>query len=135
VKLLSKIWQFILKILGFLAPRAAHGLTAIYIESIDNMERYKLKWVPSVSSFANSQYALVKVDGGVEQPSDVQNMNVSSLIYAFPTGAAISWRVKTVDDTGSKEAFSAVHTFTAENLEPLAEATGLNVEYLGHIPD
>ena len=96
-------------------------------------EVYKLTWLQSVSSVANSQDVHALVNGAATVVVADLVMTVGEVDFTFPTDAAVEWWVTTLNADKSKTVDSIHHSFVAANEEPLLAATNLSAVWVGHV--
>ena len=102
-------------------------------------ETYKLAWMQSTSTVADSQdlLALVSSGGASGIPLVIAtNLGMTNFdfTYDFDTDANVEWWVRTYNSDRSKIADSVHSLFKATNEEPLAAATNLSQVWIAHIP-
>lgn len=96
-------------------------------------EVYKLSWLQSVSSVANSQDVNALVNGSATVVVSDLVMTVGDVDFAFPTSASVEWWVVTHNADKSKTAESVHNTFVATNQETLLAATDLSATWISHV--
>jgi len=114
--------------------KPAKHLSHEHISSENNMEKYRLNWVQSTSSNANTQDVVATINGGAQTVlASGLLITTFSIEYDFEQDATIDWWVVT-HNADLTQAVDSVHDiFVATNLEPLSPATGLTHEWLSHV--
>lgn len=96
------------------------------------MERYKITWTPSPSTFVQSRKFLWTLDGGAEHENDLQAFD-TFIDVDVPTGSVVVCRTRVIGDNG-KTAENTPLTFTATNEEPVQPDGPLTATWIAHIP-
>jgi hypothetical protein len=134
--IIAVIFLILTKILA--APRTVRPDTSLQItylgESGEHMEKYRLGWVLSDSTFVEKREVHLGLDGatpskfGPDLPSSAAFLDVE-----VPTDASVIFFTKVFGDNGTV-ASSEPFTFIAVNGETVAPDSGLTASWLQHIP-
>lgn len=96
------------------------------------METYRLSWIPSESTFVQTQRVFATINGGAEVQVGADLLsNVAFIDAQFATDANVSWFVRTIGDNDSVKD-SVPDVFVAENQEKVVAATGLAHLFVSH---
>jgi hypothetical protein len=111
----------------------AKHLQSQHLKTIgEDMEVYKLTWVPSTSSTASTQDVKALVAGVATDVVLGAANTVAEQQFTFSTGAVVEWWVVTYNADKAKTAESAHATFTASDESPLVASTGLASSWVSH---
>ena len=97
------------------------------------MERYRISWIPSPSTFVEKRQLLGKIGGGPETLL-VDNLPSSAFTTIIDLVTDSAYEVYTRVFGDNSTTADSVHViFTAQNKEQVLPDTGLTIEWMGHI--
>ena len=112
--------------------KPATQLKHTLISGEDDMVKYKLSWIQSVSPFSATQNIKGTVNG-IATAFGSMAMNLGELLVTFAEGDNVDWYVETVGEN-AKTTNSTHDTFIATNEMAPAPATGLGHIFVEYIP-
>lgn len=97
------------------------------------MERYKVSWIPSQSSFVEKRQLIGRINGTEAVLVDNLPSSANQVLYDFPTAAPCEIWTRVFGDNGT-QADSTHLNFTAANHEQVQPDSAVMVEWTQHIP-